>query len=140
MSEAIGELVARADPPLYVVTTVSAGDRAGCVVGFATQASIDPPRFLVAISKENRTWQVAKDASHVAVHLFGRERMDVVERQQVLGFREPGGRDQLRCHREHAGQRDGQLVRQWFRHLFGEGHRQTRVRRRTGRRTSPPAH
>jgi flavin reductase (DIM6/NTAB) family NADH-FMN oxidoreductase RutF len=79
MSEVIGELVARANPPLYVVTTVSAGDRAGCVVGFATQASIDPPRFLVAISKENRTWQVAHDARHLAVHLFGRERMDVVD-------------------------------------------------------------
>ena len=57
MSEAIGELVDRADPPLYVVTTAAAGERAGCVVGFATQASIDPPRFLVAISKANRTWQ-----------------------------------------------------------------------------------
>jgi flavin reductase (DIM6/NTAB) family NADH-FMN oxidoreductase RutF len=79
MSESIGELVAAADPPLYVVTTVAAEERAGCVVGFATQASIDPPRFLVAISKENRTWRVAKDASHVAVHLFGRERMDVVD-------------------------------------------------------------
>ncbi len=79
MSEAIGELVARANPPLYVVTTVADGTRAGCVVGFATQASIDPARFLVAISKVNRTWRVAKDASHVAVHLFGRERMDVVD-------------------------------------------------------------
>jgi flavin reductase (DIM6/NTAB) family NADH-FMN oxidoreductase RutF len=79
MGEAIGELVARADPPLYVVTTVVAGERAGCVVGFATQASIHPPRFLVAISKENRTWRVAKDASHLAVHLFGRERIGVVD-------------------------------------------------------------
>jgi flavin reductase (DIM6/NTAB) family NADH-FMN oxidoreductase RutF len=79
MSESIGELVAAADPPLYVVTTVADGERAGCVVGFATQASIDPPRFLVAISEENRTWRVAKDASHIAVHLFGRERIDVVD-------------------------------------------------------------
>ncbi len=79
ISEAIGELVDRADPPLYVVTTAAAGERAGCVVGFATQASIDPPRFLVAISKANRTWRVAAAASHVAVHLFGRERIDVVD-------------------------------------------------------------
>jgi flavin reductase (DIM6/NTAB) family NADH-FMN oxidoreductase RutF len=79
MSEAIGELVARADPPLYVVTTVAAGERAGCVVGFATQASIDPARFLVAISKANRTWRVAEAASHVAVHLFGQERMEIVD-------------------------------------------------------------
>jgi flavin reductase (DIM6/NTAB) family NADH-FMN oxidoreductase RutF len=79
MSEAIGEFVAAADPPLYVVTTASEGERAGCVVGFATQASIDPPRFLVAISKENRTRRVVEAASHVAVHLFGRERMDIVD-------------------------------------------------------------
>jgi flavin reductase (DIM6/NTAB) family NADH-FMN oxidoreductase RutF len=79
MSEWIGELVAAANPPLYVVTTVAAGERAGCVVGFASQASIDPPRFLVAISKENRTCRVVEAASHVAVHLFGRERMDVVD-------------------------------------------------------------
>jgi flavin reductase (DIM6/NTAB) family NADH-FMN oxidoreductase RutF len=79
MSDAIGELVAGANPPLYVVTTVAAGERAGCVVGFATQASIDPPRFLVCISTQNRTWRVAKTATHLGVHLFGRERMDVVD-------------------------------------------------------------
>ena len=70
--------MSRADPPLYVVTTADGADRAGCVVGFATQASIDPPRFLVAISTANRTWRVARSATHLAVHLFGRERMDVI--------------------------------------------------------------
>jgi flavin reductase (DIM6/NTAB) family NADH-FMN oxidoreductase RutF len=79
MSEAIGDLVTRANAPLFVVTTVAAGERAGCVVGFATQASIDPARFLVCISIENRTWHVAESATHLAVHLFGRERMDVVD-------------------------------------------------------------
>jgi flavin reductase (DIM6/NTAB) family NADH-FMN oxidoreductase RutF len=79
MSEVIGDLVARANPPLYVVTTAAGRERAGCVVGFATQASIDPPRFLVCISTANRTWRVAATASHVVVHLFGHERIDVVE-------------------------------------------------------------
>jgi flavin reductase (DIM6/NTAB) family NADH-FMN oxidoreductase RutF len=78
MSDSIGALVSRADPPLYVVTTAAGTERAGCVIGFATQASIDPPRFLVAISKANRTWRVGRSASHLAVHLFGRERMDVI--------------------------------------------------------------
>jgi flavin reductase (DIM6/NTAB) family NADH-FMN oxidoreductase RutF len=78
MSDPISTLVNRADPPLYVVTTAAGGERAGCVVGFATQASIDPPRFLVAISVVNRTWRVARTASHLAVHLFGRERMDMI--------------------------------------------------------------
>jgi flavin reductase (DIM6/NTAB) family NADH-FMN oxidoreductase RutF len=78
MTDAITTLVSRADPPLYVVTTMVGGERAGCVVGFATQASIDPSRFLVAISTANRTWRVARSATHLAVHLFGRERMDVI--------------------------------------------------------------
>ena len=87
MSEAIGGLVARANAPLFVVTTVAAGERAGCVVGFATQASIDPARFLVCISTKNRTWQIAESATHLVVHLFGRERMDVVD---VFGGEERG--------------------------------------------------
>ena len=78
VSDVIGDLVRRADPPLYVATTAAAGERAGCVIGFATQASIDPPRFLVGISTENRTWRVAQTATHLAVHLFGRDRIDVI--------------------------------------------------------------
>ena len=78
MSDAMDALVSQADPPLYVVTTADGADRAGCVVGFATQASIDPRRFLVAISTANRTWRVARSATHLAVHLFGRQRMDVI--------------------------------------------------------------
>jgi flavin reductase (DIM6/NTAB) family NADH-FMN oxidoreductase RutF len=78
MTEAIAELVSRADPPLYVVTTAVGAERAGCVVGFATQASIDPPRFLVALSIANRTWRIAQSATQLGVHLFGRERMDVI--------------------------------------------------------------
>jgi flavin reductase (DIM6/NTAB) family NADH-FMN oxidoreductase RutF len=78
MTDAITKLVSRADPPLYVVTTAVGADRAGCVVGFATQASIDPARFLVAISTANRTWRVARSATHLAVHLFGRERLDLI--------------------------------------------------------------
>jgi flavin reductase (DIM6/NTAB) family NADH-FMN oxidoreductase RutF len=78
MNDVIGDLVSRADPPLYVATTASVGERAGCVVGFATQASIDPSRFLVALSTQNRTWWVAQSATHLAVHVFGRDRMDVI--------------------------------------------------------------
>lgn len=77
-SDVIGDVVSRADPPLFVVTTAAGQERAGCVVGFATQVSIDPPRFLVAISTANRTWRVAQKATHLAVHVFGRQRMDVI--------------------------------------------------------------
>jgi flavin reductase (DIM6/NTAB) family NADH-FMN oxidoreductase RutF len=62
-------LVDAADPPVFVVTTAADGERAGCLVGFATQTSIDPARFLVCLSRENRTFTVAQAATHLAVHL-----------------------------------------------------------------------
>ncbi|MGW6919617.1 flavin reductase, partial [Kitasatospora sp. NPDC054939] len=46
--------------PVYVVTAANdAGQRAGCLVGFAGQCSIRPPRFTVWISKVNHTYAVA---------------------------------------------------------------------------------
>ena len=62
------ELVSDLDYPMFIVTTAAAGDRAGCLVGFATQCSIDPPRFLVCISNKNRTFRVGSRAELVVVH------------------------------------------------------------------------
>lgn len=58
------------DYPMFVVTTC-AQERAGCLVGFITQASIDPPRLLVCLSVQNHTYRVARDASFLAVHVLG---------------------------------------------------------------------
>jgi flavin reductase (DIM6/NTAB) family NADH-FMN oxidoreductase RutF len=58
------------DYPMFVVTTC-AQERAGCLVGFTTQASIDPPRLLVCLSVQNHTYRVARDAAFVAVHVLG---------------------------------------------------------------------
>lgn len=62
------ELVGNLDYPMLIATTCAAGERAGCLLGFATQCSIDPPRFLVCISEKNRTLRVARDAPALAVH------------------------------------------------------------------------
>ncbi|QGV82382.1 flavin reductase [Streptomyces ficellus] len=62
---------------MYVVTAVAGGERAGCLVGFASQCSIQPPRFTVWLSKANRTYRVARRATHLAVHLLHREQLDV---------------------------------------------------------------
>jgi flavin reductase (DIM6/NTAB) family NADH-FMN oxidoreductase RutF len=75
----LSALVRAADPPLYIVTTVAGGERAGCVVGFATQVSIHPPRFLAALSVENHTSAVARAATHLAVHVVTAEHADLVE-------------------------------------------------------------
>ena len=64
----VDAFLARQDYPLYVVTTQAAGHRDGCLVGFATQTSIDPVRLLVCLSRANATTRTAKQASHLAVH------------------------------------------------------------------------
>ncbi len=64
------QLVAELDYPMYVVTAAVNGERAGCLVGFGTQTSIKPPRFLVCISVKNRTLRVARDAPVLAVHVL----------------------------------------------------------------------
>ena len=62
-------LVAAFDYPMFVLTAQVDGDRAGCLVGFATQCSIDPPRFAIWVSDKNHTFEIATKAEHVAVHL-----------------------------------------------------------------------
>jgi flavin reductase (DIM6/NTAB) family NADH-FMN oxidoreductase RutF len=65
-------LMGRLDYPMFVVTAAADGEVGGCLVGFATQCSIEPPRFLACISKANRTFRVASHATHLAVHVLDR--------------------------------------------------------------------
>ncbi|TDC71848.1 flavin reductase [Actinomadura sp. GC306] len=60
---------------MFVVTTVDpgTGTPAGCLVGFTTQTSIEPFRFLVCLSRQNRTYRAAEAATVLAVHVLGRE-------------------------------------------------------------------
>src|ERR1700722_1729493 len=70
--DAFHSLVSDLNYPMYIVTAAADGERAGCLVGFATQASIDPPRMLVLLSKANRTFQVALASDTLAVHFLSR--------------------------------------------------------------------
>ncbi|MFF2554797.1 flavin reductase family protein [Nocardia sp. NPDC058058] len=72
-------VVAQSDYPMWVVTTVADGQRSGCLVGFASQASIEPRRFLVCLSKANDTYRVAGGATHVAVHLLTADALAIAE-------------------------------------------------------------
>ena len=89
---------------MFIVTALgSDGERSGCLIGFATQCSVKPPRFLACISKENRTFDVVGKADEVAVHflgheqrrlaeLFGGETGDEVDKFELAGWHEgPGG-------------------------------------------------
>jgi len=62
------ELMAQLDYSLFIVTVAAGGERSGCLVGFASQVSIRPSRFLICLSVKNRTFEVAQRASVVAVH------------------------------------------------------------------------
>jgi flavin reductase (DIM6/NTAB) family NADH-FMN oxidoreductase RutF len=72
-ADGFNDVVDLLDYPMYVVTTANTDERSGCLVGFATQASIDPVRFLVAISDKNHTFRVASSATRLVVHLIGAE-------------------------------------------------------------------
>lgn len=89
--DAFDVLMSSLDYPMFVVTTTANGTQAGCLVGFATQVSIDPRRFLVGLSDKNRTFRVAQHAEHLAVHaistdehelasLFGEETGDETDK------------------------------------------------------------
>ncbi|HKP21972.1 MAG TPA: flavin reductase family protein [Thermoleophilaceae bacterium] len=97
--ETFQRLVAQLDYPMFIATVAAAGERAGCLIGFATQSSIHPPRFLAGISDKNRTFRVAKDADSMAIHLvpedagelaelFGGETGDEVDKFARTGWRE----------------------------------------------------
>jgi len=62
---------------MLVVTCHADGRRAGCLVGFTTQTSIDPPRFLVCLSRANVTTRVAARAEYLAVHQLGLQDVDL---------------------------------------------------------------
>jgi flavin reductase (DIM6/NTAB) family NADH-FMN oxidoreductase RutF len=63
------ELGGHLDYPMYVVTAAADGERAGCLVGFASQCSIDPPRFMVFVSDKNHTHRVALSSAALGVHV-----------------------------------------------------------------------
>ena len=65
-TSAFHDLLAAHDHPMVIVTA----ERSGCLVGFSTQVSISPARFLVCISKANHTWDPAMRTDTVAVHVL----------------------------------------------------------------------
>jgi flavin reductase (DIM6/NTAB) family NADH-FMN oxidoreductase RutF len=103
LRDTFNELMDELDYPMFIVTAAHGDERAGCLVGFATQCSIDPPRFLACLSKANRTYRVGREADMLAVHfvpadaeslveLFGGETGDEVDKFERCDWRPgPGG-------------------------------------------------
>jgi flavin reductase (DIM6/NTAB) family NADH-FMN oxidoreductase RutF len=65
---------------MFIVTVVAgSGERDGCLIGFGTQCSIHPPRFIACISKENRTFDAVQAAEAIVVHFVGEAQRDLAE-------------------------------------------------------------
>jgi flavin reductase (DIM6/NTAB) family NADH-FMN oxidoreductase RutF len=105
MASAFDRLVAQLDYPMAIVTCVSrtSGERSGCLVGFSTQCSLQPARYLICISQANHTHGVACQSDVLVVHfptaadgevatLFGEETGDEVDKFSRCAWRDgPGG-------------------------------------------------
>jgi flavin reductase (DIM6/NTAB) family NADH-FMN oxidoreductase RutF len=104
MPDDFQRLMAHLDYSLFIVTVASGEERAGCLVGFASQVSIHPPRFLVGLSVKNRTFRVASNGTEVLVvhfvpeqeeelaELFGGETGDEIDKFARCEWRPgPGG-------------------------------------------------
>jgi len=114
-TDAFDPFIGGLDYPMLVVTVSHDGERSGCLVGFATQCSIDPPRMLVCVSKANHTFRLARDADLLAVHvlahvqhdlaeLFGGETDDEVDKFERCEWSEgPGGTPLLATPRRMVG-------------------------------------
>ena len=74
-----GDLLSSLNYPLFIVTAAAGERREGCVIGFATQTSVDPGRFLACLSRENRTYRIARHAEALAVHFAPRDDEQLVE-------------------------------------------------------------
>lgn len=64
------QLAQHLDYQMLVVTAQNAEGPAGCLVGFSTQCSIHPPRYLVCLSDKNRTERIAETADALGVHFL----------------------------------------------------------------------
>ena len=60
--DAFEGMVGELEYPMFIVTARAGDEPLGCLVGFTTQASIDPPRFIACLSHNNRTYRLGRDA------------------------------------------------------------------------------
>jgi flavin reductase (DIM6/NTAB) family NADH-FMN oxidoreductase RutF len=68
--DAFGTIMSSLDAQLIIVTTAEAQEQAGCLVGFHAQASIEPARYCIWLSKANHTYRVALRSTHLAIHFL----------------------------------------------------------------------
>ncbi|MDP9402643.1 MAG: dihydrofolate reductase family protein [Actinomycetota bacterium] len=108
--------MAQLDMPMQIVTAGAPedGERGGCLVGFAAQCSIEPPRYMVWLSKKNHTLTIARRAEVLAVHFPTPDQLDLAAR---FGSRSGDNVDKLASERWHEGSNGVPIlddVPRWF--------------------------
>jgi flavin reductase (DIM6/NTAB) family NADH-FMN oxidoreductase RutF len=80
-TDELAPFLERVDYAYFVVTArTEEGALGGCLAGFVTQCSIDPPNFLVCISKVNHTYAIAEGSTAMGLHLLGTDQGDLARR------------------------------------------------------------
>lgn len=77
VTETFNRIVGHLEYPMFIVTARVGDEPLGCLVGFTTQASINPPRFLICLSHTNHTFRRGGDAELFGVHCVPAEREDL---------------------------------------------------------------
>jgi flavin reductase (DIM6/NTAB) family NADH-FMN oxidoreductase RutF len=93
-------LMTSIDRPMLVVTTSAGDSQAGCLVGFHSQCSIEPPRYAVWLSKANRTFRLAVLADAFALHFLSDGDQELAE---LFGGVTGDDHDKFACCRWHPG-------------------------------------
>lgn len=94
------KLTSALDYPMIVVTARDETGPAGCLVGFSTQCSIDPARYLVCLSDKNRTERVASHTNLLAVHFLESHALELA---RLFGEQTTDQTDTFSRCRWHAG-------------------------------------
>lgn len=123
IARAVDAYTEQTEYALQVVTTTSSdGEPSGCIVGFSTQCSIVPPRYLVCISKVNHTYFASESSDSVALHLIGRDQVplaslfaetsgDTVDKFARCEWRTGATGAPILC--ESAAWLEGRIIRRW---------------------------
>ena len=90
IGRAFDEVITGLDPAMVVVTAAAGDERDGCLVGFHAQLGMHPRRYVVFLSIRNRTFRIASEATHLAVHALGEHDHDLAERFGGATADDPG--------------------------------------------------
>lgn len=77
--DAYESIMASLDAPMAIVTTRSGLELAGCLVGFQSQAGIEPPAIAVWLSKANHTFRVSVFAEMFALHFLEDDHFELAQ-------------------------------------------------------------